>query len=152
MNQPPPQGPQQPQICPRCESNNTKFCYFNNCSLSQPRYRCKTCKRHWTLGGTLRNVPVGGGSRKTKQTSTRNSPSSSSPGLIDMPSSHIPPTSYSSGWFSSSLQPFNQVGNIVNESGVSSFVTVSEIWHECLRLVVRGIEREGMWRAKRLDR
>ncbi|KAF6170686.1 hypothetical protein GIB67_015638 [Kingdonia uniflora] len=118
MNQPPPQGPQQPQICPR-ESSNTKFSYFNNCSLSKPRYRCKTCKRHLTLGGTLRNVPVGGGSRKTKQTPTRNSLSSSSSGLIDMPSSHIPPISYSSGWFSSSLQPFNQVGNIVNESGAN---------------------------------
>ncbi|OIW01626.1 hypothetical protein TanjilG_14625 [Lupinus angustifolius] len=52
---------QQPQKCPRCESMNTKFCYYNNNSLTQPRYFCKTCRRHWTLGGTLRNVPFGGG-------------------------------------------------------------------------------------------
>ncbi|KAE8707539.1 30S ribosomal protein S5 [Hibiscus syriacus] len=56
-----------PQKCPRCESLNTKFCYYNNYSLSQPRYFCKTCKRYWTQGGTLRNVPVGGGCRKGKR-------------------------------------------------------------------------------------
>ncbi|KAL0394516.1 UNVERIFIED_CONTAM: Dof zinc finger protein 1 [Sesamum latifolium] len=31
--------------CPRCNSTNTKFCYYNNYSLSQPRYFCKTCRR-----------------------------------------------------------------------------------------------------------
>lgn len=60
----------QPQKCPRCESLNTKFCYYNNYSLSQPRYFCKTCRRYWTQGGTLRNVPVGGGCRKGKRTKT----------------------------------------------------------------------------------
>ncbi|XP_015888152.3 dof zinc finger protein DOF1.4 [Ziziphus jujuba] len=52
--------------CPRCESSNTKFCYYNNYNKSQPRHFCRTCKRHWTKGGTLRNVPVGGG-RKIKR-------------------------------------------------------------------------------------
>ncbi|XP_062098643.1 dof zinc finger protein MNB1A-like [Humulus lupulus] len=50
--------------CPRCASSNTKFCYYNNYSLSQPRYFCKGCRRYWTKGGSLRNVPVGGGYRK----------------------------------------------------------------------------------------
>ncbi|XP_057980393.1 dof zinc finger protein DOF2.5 [Malania oleifera] len=62
--------------CPRCNSTNTKFCYYNNYSLTQPRYFCKTCRRYWTEGGSLRNVPVGGGSRKNKR-STLSSPSSS---------------------------------------------------------------------------
>ncbi|PWA85042.1 DOF transcription factor 6 [Artemisia annua] len=55
--------PQKPQAinCPRCNSTHTKFCYYNNYSLSQPRYFCKTCRRYWTNGGSLRNVPVGGG-------------------------------------------------------------------------------------------
>ncbi|PIN07641.1 hypothetical protein CDL12_19786 [Handroanthus impetiginosus] len=52
--------------CPRCGSANTKFCYYNNYNKSQPRHFCKSCKRHWTKGGTLRNVPVGGG-RKNKR-------------------------------------------------------------------------------------
>ncbi|KAF6145994.1 hypothetical protein GIB67_033353 [Kingdonia uniflora] len=56
--------------CPRCNSANTKFCYYNNYSLTQPRYYCKTCKRYWTQGGTLRNVPVGGGTRKNKRSSS----------------------------------------------------------------------------------
>uniref|UniRef100_A0A0E0PGL6 Dof zinc finger protein n=1 Tax=Oryza rufipogon TaxID=4529 RepID=A0A0E0PGL6_ORYRU len=50
--------------CPRCDSTNTKFCYFNNYSLSQPRHFCRACRRYWTRGGALRNVPVGGGSRR----------------------------------------------------------------------------------------
>jgi hypothetical protein len=66
---------QQPQKCPRCESLNTKFCYYNNYSLSQPRYFCKTCRRYWTQGGTLRNVPVGGGCRKGKRAKTTSSSS-----------------------------------------------------------------------------
>ncbi|KAL7167787.1 hypothetical protein ACSBR2_038280 [Camellia fascicularis] len=60
--------------CPRCNSSNTKFCYYNNYSLTQPRYFCKTCRRYWTEGGSLRNIPVGGGSRKNKRSSS--SPSS----------------------------------------------------------------------------
>ncbi|KAI4386970.1 hypothetical protein MLD38_004842 [Melastoma candidum] len=50
--------------CPRCQSTNTKFCYFNNYNLSQPRHFCKSCKRYWTKGGSLRNIPVGGTTRK----------------------------------------------------------------------------------------
>uniref|UniRef100_M8CIP2 Dof zinc finger protein n=1 Tax=Aegilops tauschii TaxID=37682 RepID=M8CIP2_AEGTA len=42
--------------CPRCNSTNTKFCYYNNYSLQQPRYFCKTCRRYWTEGGSLRNA------------------------------------------------------------------------------------------------
>ncbi|KAL8107937.1 hypothetical protein AgCh_024371 [Apium graveolens] len=55
-----------PLNCPRCNSTNTKFCYYNNYNRTQPRHFCKACKRHWTKGGTLRNVPVGGG-RKNKR-------------------------------------------------------------------------------------
>ncbi|KAJ6793844.1 dof zinc finger protein 2 [Iris pallida] len=61
------QQQQQALKCPRCDSSNTKFCYYNNYSLSQPRHFCKACKRYWTRGGTLRNVPVGGGCRKNKR-------------------------------------------------------------------------------------
>lgn len=56
----------EPLNCPRCNSTNTKFCYYNNYNKTQPRHFCKACKRHWTKGGTLRNVPVGGG-RKNKR-------------------------------------------------------------------------------------
>ncbi|CAL4893793.1 unnamed protein product [Urochloa decumbens] len=56
--------------CPRCDSPNTKFCYYNNYSLSQPRYFCKGCRRYWTKGGSLRNVPVGGGCRKNRRGKT----------------------------------------------------------------------------------
>ncbi|KAK4793469.1 hypothetical protein SAY86_023904 [Trapa natans] len=53
--------------CPRCGSSNTKFCYYNNYSLTQPRYFCKGCRRYWTKGGSLRNIPVGGGCRKNRR-------------------------------------------------------------------------------------
>ncbi|GMI94077.1 hypothetical protein HRI_003077000 [Hibiscus trionum] len=52
--------------CPRCDSSNTKFCYYNNYNLTQPRHFCKTCRRYWTKGGALRNVPIGGGCRKNR--------------------------------------------------------------------------------------
>ncbi|WOL18629.1 dof zinc finger protein DOF5.7-like [Canna indica] len=61
--------------CPRCDSPNTKFCYYNNYSLSQPRHFCKSCRRYWTKGGTLRNVPMGGASRKNKKPKTSSSSS-----------------------------------------------------------------------------
>ncbi|KAJ0085172.1 hypothetical protein Patl1_09042 [Pistacia atlantica] len=51
--------------CPRCDSTSTKFCYYNNYNLSQPRHFCKACRRFWTHGGTLRNVPVANSSSST---------------------------------------------------------------------------------------
>ncbi|KAL0924576.1 hypothetical protein M5K25_005417 [Dendrobium thyrsiflorum] len=50
--------------CPRCKSRETKFCYFNNYNVNQPRHFCKACHRYWTAGGVLRNVPVGAGRRR----------------------------------------------------------------------------------------
>ncbi|KAM0887665.1 hypothetical protein ACQ4PT_028871 [Festuca glaucescens] len=50
--------------CPRCDSTNTKFCYFNNYSLTQPRHFCHACRRYWTRGGALRSVPIGRGYRR----------------------------------------------------------------------------------------
>ncbi|CAA6669373.1 unnamed protein product [Spirodela intermedia] len=47
--------------------HQTKFCYFNNYSLLQPRHFCKACRRYWTRGGALRNVPVGGGCRRNRR-------------------------------------------------------------------------------------
>ncbi|KAJ4912778.1 Dof zinc finger protein DOF4.4 [Raphanus sativus] len=57
-----------PRVCPRCSSDNTKFCYYNNYSVSQPRYNCRNCRRFWTHGGALRDVPIGGRARKIKRT------------------------------------------------------------------------------------
>ncbi|CAH8383807.1 unnamed protein product [Eruca vesicaria subsp. sativa] len=65
--------PQEKVNCPRCNSTNTKFCYYNNYSLTQPRYFCKGCRRYWTEGGSLRNVPVGGSSKKNKRPSSSSS-------------------------------------------------------------------------------
>ena len=57
--------------CPRCKSDDTKFCYYNNYNVRQPRFYCKACCRYWTEGGTLRNVRVGAGRRKTKSAAVR---------------------------------------------------------------------------------
>ncbi|RDX62252.1 Dof zinc finger protein DOF1.4, partial [Mucuna pruriens] len=91
------QQQQQALKCPRCDSSNTKFCYYNNYSLSQPRHFCKACKRYWTRGGTLRNVPVGGGCRKNKRVkrpngdaSANSPPSSSTPSANSNPPSQQP--------------------------------------------------------------
>ncbi|XP_043708317.1 dof zinc finger protein DOF5.7-like [Telopea speciosissima] len=68
--------------CPRCDSSNTKFCYYNNYNLTQPRHFCKTCRRYWTKGGALRNVPIGGGCRKNKNSSVSISTGKSSGGKV----------------------------------------------------------------------
>ncbi|XP_008450228.2 dof zinc finger protein DOF5.7 [Cucumis melo] len=84
--------------CPRCDSTNTKFCYYNNYSLTQPRHFCKTCRRYWTKGGALRNVPIGGGCRKTKKLKSSSSSSSSAKfftGIIPPPP--VPPPSVDFG-------------------------------------------------------
>ena len=65
--------------CPRCESSNTKFAYYNHHNLSQPRHFCKDCHRHWTKGGALRNVPVGGGTRGGTHKNNKRLATSTSP-------------------------------------------------------------------------
>ncbi|KAI3789774.1 hypothetical protein L2E82_02578 [Cichorium intybus] len=86
-----PQFPEHEHLkCPRCDSSNTKFCYYNNYNLSQPRHFCKNCRRYWTKGGTLRNIPVGGGTRKiTKRSSNPNK--RTSPTTQQPPSPQPPP-------------------------------------------------------------
>ncbi|CAA2933659.1 cyclic dof factor 1-like [Olea europaea subsp. europaea] len=51
---------------------DTRFCYFNDYSVNQPRHFCKMCQRYWTSGGTIRNVPVGSGRCKNKKASASN--------------------------------------------------------------------------------
>ncbi|XP_042058816.1 cyclic dof factor 4-like [Salvia splendens] len=75
--------------CPRCKSMETKFCYFNNYNVNQPRHFCKACHRYWTAGGALRNVPVGAGRRKAK-------PPPFSQGCMLDPSSPARPTNSTS--------------------------------------------------------
>lgn len=77
--------------CPRCESTNTKFCYFNNYSLTQPRHFCKTCRRYWTRGGALRNVPVGGGCRRNKRSTKKSNNSRSKSPPTTTGDHHQPP-------------------------------------------------------------
>ncbi|ESQ30835.1 hypothetical protein EUTSA_v10011762mg [Eutrema salsugineum] len=73
----PPPNLAEPLSCPRCNSINTKFCYYNNYNLLQPRYFCKSCRRYWTQGGTLRDVPIGGGTRRSSSKRNRSFSASS---------------------------------------------------------------------------
>ncbi|XP_015075179.1 dof zinc finger protein DOF3.6 [Solanum pennellii] len=115
--------------CPRCESTNTKFCYFNNYNLSQPRHFCKTCRRYWTIGGALRNVPVGGGCRRNnKRSSSKRSrksqirsersrnvsiSTSNSTNTITTPS-HFPPPSTHLSFFNTPFHNFNHFNSTQN--------------------------------------
>ncbi|RDX91052.1 Dof zinc finger protein DOF3.2, partial [Mucuna pruriens] len=110
---------QQHQKCPRCGSTNTKFCYFNNYSLSQPRHFCKTCKRYWTHGGTFRNIPVGGASRKGKRART-NSLSSNSEPMPNLMKPSPPPSMLHSA------SPYYQLGLV---SGGSSYLSSLAAFH-----------------------
>ncbi|XP_021631965.1 dof zinc finger protein DOF2.4 isoform X2 [Manihot esculenta] len=84
--------------CPRCDSSNTKFCYYNNYNLTQPRHFCKTCRRYWTKGGALRNVPIGGGCRKNKSTAVSTSVGKSSASMMKTVASEIGRSSFGNGF------------------------------------------------------
>lgn len=80
------------QPCPRCGSDDTKFCYYNNYNIKQPRYYCKGCQRYWTAGGALRDVPVGAGRRKNKATKSQDGLDSMSGGMSPVPLSMLAPS------------------------------------------------------------
>lgn len=71
-----PKKPDQVVPCPRCKSTDTKFCYYNNYNVKQPRHFCKNCQRYWTSGGTTRNMLIGAGRRKNRISSSFHSDTS----------------------------------------------------------------------------
>ncbi|GMH13854.1 hypothetical protein Nepgr_015695 [Nepenthes gracilis] len=99
--------------CPRCDSTSTKFCYYNNYNLSQPRYFCKACRRYWTRGGTLRNVPVGGGSRRNSKRSR-----SSADIFLSSSSTTPPPPQLAPPSSSSSSSPSKNIFDTTSQSPV----------------------------------
>nr|GMD49635.1 dof zinc finger protein DOF4.6-like [Ipomoea batatas] len=119
--------------CPRCSSTNTKFCYYNNYSLSQPRYFCKTCRRYWTEGGSLRNVPVGGGSRKNRRSSISSSSSlaSSSSSSKKLPDLAVTPPSFPSHQQNPKGHDLNlayappQINNFGGAGGISEILNLN---------------------------
>ncbi|KAJ3682738.1 hypothetical protein LUZ60_012965 [Juncus effusus] len=113
--------PEQALKCPRCESSNTKFCYYNNYSLSQPRHFCKTCRRYWTRGGALRNVPVGGGCRRNKRSKSNSaSAKSSSSSVTSTTSSASASATASASAIPSNRLPFLGTMNPLLDYGASN--------------------------------
>ncbi|XP_051136415.1 dof zinc finger protein DOF3.1-like [Andrographis paniculata] len=115
------QFPEQEQLkCPRCDSTNTKFCYYNNYNLSQPRHFCKSCRRYWTKGGALRNIPVGGGSRKHAKRATSSSSAVKRPAPAPAPpaASKNDDAKPSNGETRESL-PGGQFGNFMDSAAAS---------------------------------
>ncbi|KAJ1263644.1 hypothetical protein BS78_09G201400 [Paspalum vaginatum] len=96
--------------CPRCSSRDTKFCYFNNYNVNQPRHFCRACHRYWTAGGAIRNVPVGSGRRKNRpvlvppppHAATANDAGSPAPPLMLSSMFTAPPYLGPSSYFTSS--------------------------------------------------
>ncbi|CAN6241411.1 unnamed protein product [Urochloa humidicola] len=97
--------------CPRCHSTNTKFCYYNNYSTSQPRHFCRACRRYWTHGGTLRDVPVGGASRRSAGTKRRRLSAEPSPSTPSSASESSPPCLLAPADLSSAAFPFLSDGS-----------------------------------------
>ncbi|CAN6984264.1 hypothetical protein BRARA_A00104 [Brassica rapa] len=130
--------------CPRCDSVNTKFCYYNNYSLSQPRHYCKNCRRYWTRGGSLRNVPIGGSTRN------KNKPSglqviSSPPPIVASLSSHElvdgfrmnramidPPATAFAGGFSGYMFSLDPNYNLASSS-IESLSSLNQDLHQKLQ-------------------
>ncbi|KAE8728794.1 Dof zinc finger protein DOF1.1 [Hibiscus syriacus] len=119
-----------PLNCPRCDSSNTKFCYYNNYNKSQPRYFCKTCKRHWTKGGTLRNVPVGSG-RKNKRIKISDAASATTSSAVSGVISRLDGVFMASSTMSQGLQfPFSSLSSFEKSpSAISTSFRSSSIYN-----------------------
>ncbi|XP_020266681.1 dof zinc finger protein DOF5.4-like, partial [Asparagus officinalis] len=90
----PPSTPHQTPIkCPRCESTNTKFCYYNNYNLSQPAISASPAAATGPKA-LLRNVPVGCGS--CRKNSSKRSAKSSKPDKNPRPKPVTAPSGSSS--------------------------------------------------------
>ncbi|KAE8676532.1 putative Leucine-rich repeat protein kinase family protein [Hibiscus syriacus] len=72
-------------------------------------YFCKGCRRYWTKGGSLRNVPVGGFCRKNR----RGKP------LLRMPTDGVPSKSFPSGFVPHSDNKVNALSESNGSSAVS---------------------------------
>ncbi|EOA18733.1 hypothetical protein CARUB_v10007315mg [Capsella rubella] len=128
--------------CPRCDSVNTKFCYYNNYSLSQPRHYCKNCRRYWTRGGALRNVPIGGSTRNKNKPCTLHvisSPplfSTVTPSLSRELVRNHPSTAMmmmSSGGFSGYMFPLDPNYNLASSSSIESLSSFNQDLHQKLQ-------------------
>ncbi|KAL3536686.1 hypothetical protein ACH5RR_000052 [Cinchona calisaya] len=116
--------------CPRCRSTNTKFCYYNNYSLTQPRYFCKTCRRYWTEGGALRNLPVGGDSSKSKRsttTTTTTNTTSASSLFHKLSSDLLNPPKIHDGQYLNLAFPPQQDQHYDHDAGASQFFELAKI-------------------------
>uniref|UniRef100_A0A6N2LBX0 Dof-type domain-containing protein n=1 Tax=Salix viminalis TaxID=40686 RepID=A0A6N2LBX0_SALVM len=54
--------------CPRCIQIQSLL--LQQLQREPTRHFCKNCQRYWTAGGTMRNVPVGAGRRKNKNSAS----------------------------------------------------------------------------------
>ncbi|KAF5196605.1 Dof zinc finger protein like [Thalictrum thalictroides] len=125
-----PNFPEQEHLkCPRCDSSNTKFCYYNNYNLSQPRHYCKNCRRYWTKGGALRNIPIGGGTRKAAKRSSSNpkrpSSSSSSSSSTTSSAQKLVPKPEATGIFNQAMVPVEQDRQLLDITGSFSSLLTS---------------------------
>ncbi|KAE8790063.1 dof zinc finger protein DOF1.5-like [Hordeum vulgare] len=71
-------GGGEPLPCPRCGSRETKFCYFNNYNVRQPRHLCRACRRYWTAGGALRRVATASPGRRRPRPTARSAAAAAS--------------------------------------------------------------------------
>ncbi|CAL9226237.1 unnamed protein product [Arabidopsis halleri] len=126
-----------PRVCPRCYSDQTKFCYFNNYKTSQPRYKCKDCRRYWTHGGALRNIPIGGSCRKSKLPKIDQSSVSQMASVEIQPGNHQPlsenqenisvSASSSSAAIGNHFGYFSELHGVANLSPTRSFLTMDHL-------------------------
>nr|VDD49048.1 unnamed protein product [Brassica oleracea] len=121
-----------PRVCPRCSSDNTKFCFYDNYSVSQPRYNCRSCRRFWTHDGVLRNIPIGGRARKVKHTRIDQPSVSQVVSVVEQvnnhqPFSHVQETNEFLGTFGGSSSSVAAVGNHFSYSTETHSVMVPPI-------------------------
>ncbi|KAG0521482.1 hypothetical protein BDA96_08G164500 [Sorghum bicolor] len=107
--------------CPRCASRDTKFCYYNNYNTAQPRHFCRACRRYWTLGGSLRNVPVGGSTRKRPRPARHTRAMAAAAAAMATPSTTTTTTASAGG------SPFASPATLQGVGGITSGLFLSSL-------------------------
>ena len=68
--------------CPRCKSEDTKFCYYNNYNIKQPRFFCKVLTAPGTLADCAASAAGAADEQGIVELTWRLIPTSTHPGVL----------------------------------------------------------------------
>ncbi|KAI3703486.1 hypothetical protein L1987_73599 [Smallanthus sonchifolius] len=116
--------------CPKCDSTNTKFCWFHNYNLSQPVHFCNTCTKYWTRSVSKKNNRSSSSSSSSSNSVSKTLPSVVVPSASTTVPYLIPRIHDDHHWkdrvFGSNVSEFPQEPNSYADLNTNSSVTATD--------------------------